>query len=92
MTTFLCKVTEEHRVNSESDAAKLIDIAKKDNRFTLLKSSTTYKTIKEKKEVVDEYWMVTLVKEFTDPKEPNCSVTVSYNVDEGYFPTTGDNE
>ena len=83
---YITKVTEEHRVNSEAEAARIIDEAKRDKRFTLLKSSTVYKTIKEKKEIIEEYWVTTLVKQFTDPKYPDCVVTVSYDVDNGNFP------
>lgn len=85
--SYLIKTTEEHRVSSEAEAAKLIEEAKNDNRFMLLKSSTTYKNIKEKKEIVEEYWICTLVKQFTDAKYPDCTVSVSYNVDNGIFPT-----
>lgn len=83
---YLCKTTEVYRVGSEGEAARLIEEAKSDRRFTLLKSSTEYKTIKEKKEIVEEYWVTTLVKQFTDPKVPDCVVTVDYDVDNGIFP------
>ena len=42
--------------------------------------------IKAKGEIVDEYWKTTLVKHFTDLKEPDCTVSVDYTVDQGYFP------
>lgn len=86
MAKYLCQTQEIYRVDSEAEAANLIEAAKKDNTFTLLKSSTEYKTIKAKGEIVDEYWKTTLVKHFTDLKEPNCTVSVDYTVDQGYFP------
>lgn len=89
---FLVKTTEVYRVSSENEAAKLIDEAKKDGRFTLLKSTTEYKTIKEKKEIVEEYWLTTLVKQFTDPKEPDCTVDIEYNYEAGAFPEPKTNE
>ena len=64
----------------------VIDDAKKDNSFTLLKSSTEYKTVKEKGEIVEEYWKTTLVKYFTDLKKPDCTVKVNYDVSGGCFP------
>lgn len=85
--SYLIKTTEEYRVSSEAEAAKLIEEAKNDNRFMLLKSSTTYKNIKEKKEIVEEYWICTLVKQFTDAKYPDCTVSVTYAVDNGFFPS-----
>lgn len=86
MAKYLCQTQEIYRVDSEAEAANLIEAAKKDNTFTLLKSSTEYKTIKAKGEIVDEYWKTTLVKHFTDLKEPDCTVSVDYTVDQGYFP------
>ena len=86
MAKYLCQTQEIYRVGSEAEAAKLIDDAKKDNSFTLLKSSTEYKTVKEKGEIVEEYWKTTLVKYFTDLKKPNCTVKVNYDVSGGCFP------
>ena len=86
MAKYLCQTQEIYRVGSEAEAANLIEATKKDNTFTLLKSSTEYKTIKAKGEIVDEYWKTTLVKHFTDLKEPDCTVSVNYTVDQGYFP------
>ena len=86
MAKYLCQTQEIYRVDSEAEAANLIEAAKKDNTFTLLKSSTEYKTIKAKGEIVDEYWKTTLVKHFTDLKKPDCTVSVDYTVDQGYFP------
>lgn len=86
MSKYLCQTQEIYRVNSEAEAARLIEEAKLDKRFTLLKSSTEYKTVKSKGEIIDEYWKTTLVKYFTDLKEPDCNVEVSYKVEDGYFP------
>ena len=86
MSKYLCQATEVYRVNSEAEAAKLIEDAKSDNRFTLLKSSTEYKTVKVKGEISDEFWKTTLVKHFTDLKDPDCTVSVDYNVG-GFFPS-----
>ena len=86
MSKFLCQTQEIYRVGSEAEAAALIEEAKLDTRFTLLKSSTEYKTIKEKKEIVEEYYKVTLVKFFTDLKEPDCQAEVDYKVELGAFP------
>jgi len=83
---YLCKVTEVYRVESENEAAKLIEEAKADKGFILLKSSTEYKTKKAKGEIIEEYWLTTLVKEFTDYKEPDRTVEVTYTIEEGAFP------
>ena len=86
MSKYLCQVQEVYRVDSEAEAAALIEEAKSDHRFTLLKSSTEYKTIKAKGEIVDEYWKTTLVKHFTELKEPDRTVEVNYHVEDGVFP------
>lgn len=88
---YLCQVQEIYRVDSEAEAAALIEEAKSDHRFTLLKSSTEYKTVKSKGEIVEEYWKTTLVKHFTDLKEPDVTVDVSYHVEKGIFPDPIDN-
>ena len=90
MSRYLCQVQEIYRVDSEAEAAKLIEEAKRDSRFTLLKSSTEYKTVKAKGEIVDEYWKTTLVKHFTDLKEPDATVEVNYTVEQGAFPDPED--
>ena len=64
MAKYLCQTQEIYRVGSEAEAAKLIDDAKKDNSFTLLKSSTEYKTVKEKGEIVEEYWKTSFFKKW----------------------------
>ena len=82
----MSQTQEIYSVSNENEAAALIEEAKSDKRFTLLKSSTEYKTVKAKGEIVDEYFKVTLVKHFTDHKEPDCSVTIEYTREEGAFP------
>lgn len=77
---YLCQTQEVYRVGSETEATRLIESAKKDNMFTLLKSSTEYKPVKAKGEIIDEYWKVTLVKHFTDIKEPDAEVDVYYTI------------
>ena len=92
MAKYLTKVSETYRVGSENEAAKLIAEAKADGRFTLLKSTTEYKTVKAKGEIVDEYWLTTLVKQFTEAKDPTCTVDVEYVYDEGVFPDPVSND
>lgn len=92
MSKYLCQVQEIYRVDSEAEAAALIEEAKSDHRFTLLKSSTEYKTVKAKGEIVDEYWKTTLVKHFTELKEPDRTVEVNYHVEEGVFPDPMEDE
>ena len=45
------------------------------------------KNRKEKKEIVDEWIQLTLNKKFCDEKEPDRTVSVDYNVEDGFFPS-----
>ena len=80
MAKYLIKTTEEHRADSEREAAELIEAAKKDDRYALAKYSSVHKERKQKGEVVDEYFIVTLVKVFDDAKEPCGEASVEYKI------------
>lgn len=80
MAKYLLKTTEEHRADSELEAAELINAAKADNRYTLSKYSSVKKERKQKGEVVDEYFIVTLVKVFDDAKDPCGEASVEYRI------------
>lgn len=80
MAKYLIKTTEEHRADSEREAAELIETAKKDGRYALAKYSSVHKERKQKGEIVDEYFIVTLVKVFDDAKEPCGEASVEYKI------------
>ena len=80
MAKHLLKVTEEHRADSELEAAELINSAKADARYVLSKYSSVHKERKAKGEIIDEYFIVTLVKVFDDPKEPCGEASVEYKI------------
>lgn len=80
MAKYLIKTTEEHRADNESEAAELINSAKADGRYILSKYSSVKKERKQKGEIVDEYYIVTLVKVFDDAKEPCGEATVEYRM------------
>ena len=80
MAKYLIKTTEEHRADTESEVTELIDTAKNDDRYILSKYSSVKKERKAKGEIIDEYYMVTLVKVFDDAKEPNGEASVEYKI------------
>ena len=80
MSKYLIKTTEEHRADSELEAAELINAAKADGRYLLAKYSSVKKERKQKGEIVDEYYIVSLVKVFDDPKEPCGEASVEYKI------------
>ena len=76
---FLLETTENYRVASENDAKQQIEEAKSGRNYILKKYTSQYKERKQKGEVVDAWYKVTLVKEFTNEKEPDRQTTISYN-------------
>jgi hypothetical protein len=80
MATYLIETTEKHRADSEVEATELIEAAKADRRYALSKYTSVYKEKKQKGEVVDEYYIVTLVKTFDDAKDPQGEAQVEYKI------------
>ena len=79
---YLIKVTEQYRCDTEEEARVLIEEAKKDSQYTVIKSSSEIKTVKSKGEIVDEYRRVMITKEFTTEREPDCQIRPEYMEDE----------
>ena len=77
MAKYLIDTTEVYRVDTEEEATNLIAEAKAD-AYGLAKYSSGHKERKAKGEVVDEWYKVTLVRHFTDEKEPDSDVRVTY--------------
>jgi hypothetical protein len=77
---YLITSVETYRVDTENEAKALIEEAKTDSHSILSKYTSEYKERKAKGEVVDEYFKVTLTRQFTDIKEPESQVTISYEV------------
>ena len=78
---YLISTTDTYRVSTVAEVEQLHEELKNDPSFTLASFSYKTKYIKEKKEIVDEYQLVTAKKIFTDEKEPSCQVTIIYEVD-----------
>ena len=77
---FLISTTEIYRVDSEAEAEQLIQDAKTDDKFDLLKYTTEKKDIKLKGEIVDTDFKVSLNKAFNELKEPLNEVDINYEV------------
>ena len=73
---YLIETTEVYRVDSEDEAKALIEDAKRTS--TLKKYNCVSKERKQKGEVVDSWYQVSLKKVFTDEKEPEFSCKVTY--------------
>ena len=81
---YLIDVTETYRVDTEEEVDRLIEEAKLDKRYELNKYSRVYREKKQKGEVVDSWYKVTLNKRIDDEKEPGRQIFISY--------TEGENE
>ena len=75
---YLIQTVETYRVDKEDEAKRMIEEAKSDNHFILKKYSSEYKEKKQKGEIIDTYYKVTLTKAFTDEKEPEFRTKISY--------------
>ena len=89
---YLVRSVETYRVESEAEAKKTIEDAKADKSYTLSKYSSEYKCTKAKGEVVDEWYRLTLTKDFNIEKEPDTYIEVKYNAEPGFFPSPVSNE
>lgn len=78
---YLTQVTEVYRVESEEEVIKMIEEAKQDNRFTLTKHASQYKERKQKGEVIDAWFKVSLTKTFNEEREPDRFVSIDYEVE-----------
>ena len=76
MSNYLISVTENYRVDTEQETITMIQEAKDSSQYTLSKYSSQYKERKQKGEVVDAYWKVSLTKVFDDEKEPCGNATI----------------
>lgn len=76
--SYLIKTTEQYRCDTETEAKNLIEEAKQSGLYTVTKSSTEIKTVKQKGEIVDEWQRVIITKEFTSEKEPDTQIEISY--------------
>ena len=81
MKEYLITTTEQYRVDSEQTAANLINEAKSNKNFALIKQHCEHKERKAKGEVIDSYYRVTLTKQFNEEKEPVVNYKISQEVD-----------
>lgn len=80
MSKYLLNVSEMYRIDTEEEVDAFINEVKNDNTYELKKYHCEYKELKSKGEVIDSWYRFSLVKVFTDEKEPERNVTVNYEV------------
>lgn len=87
MAKYLIKTVETYRTDSEAEAVELVDAAKRDPRYEVIKSTVETRTMKLKGEIVDEWKRVSITKTFAEEKEPFGSLMPDYRI-----PSTGEQE
>ena len=92
MNKYLISTCEVYRVESEAAVKQIIEEAKQERGFSLVKYVSEYKERKQKGEVVDFYYKVTLTKNFNDIKEPEAYIDIKYDRQPGYFPDAASEE
>lgn len=75
---YLVSTTEVYRVDDEASATSLIEKAKRDSMYELAKYSSVKKEKKQKGDIIDEWYQVSLTKKFNDEKDPISVVNIKY--------------
>ena len=78
---YLVKVTEQYRCDSAEEAKQLIEEAKKNSQYSVVKTSDEIKNVKSKGEIVDEWHRVLITKNFNEEKEPESYIMPMYTED-----------
>lgn len=79
MSKYLIQTIETYRADTESEADQLIAEAKESTDYELKKHNAEKKEVKQKGEIIDEYWKVNLTKIFTSEKEPTGTTSIIYD-------------
>lgn len=79
---YLINTTEVYRVDTIGEVEELQEQVKTDNRFDLASFSYKYKCQKQKGEIIDEWYQVSVKKNFNDEKDPLVNVGIQYGVEE----------
>jgi hypothetical protein len=77
---YLINTTEVFRVSTIEEVEALQEEVKTDGRYDLASFSYKYKCQKQKGEIIDEWYQVSIKKTFNDEKEPCTNVSVTYGV------------
>lgn len=80
MGKYLITTTETYRVDTEEEVQAILEEAKNDSNYTVVKYSSTYKEKKAQGDVVDSWYRLTITKAFTDEKDPDRDVQITYGV------------
>ena len=80
MSKYLTTVVETYRVDSEAEVEIMLEQAKSDNMYILVKYTSEKKERNQTGEIIDSWYKVSLYKAFNDEKDPYDIVNVRYEV------------
>lgn len=81
MSKYLAKTVETYRVSTEEEVKSVLEDFKMDSMYEVKKATYEKKEVKEKGEVVDEFWVLTVTKLFNDLKYPDRAIAIKYEGD-----------
>jgi hypothetical protein len=76
MSVHLIKTVETYRCDTETEAKDFIESQRHSGIYILEKHSSEIKSRKEKGEIVDEWYRVSVTKSFDDEKEPIKNIDI----------------
>lgn len=77
---YLVNTTEVFRVGTIEEVEALQEEVKTDGRYDLASFSYKYKCTKQKGDIIDEWYQVTIKKNFNEEKDPCTTVDITYEV------------
>lgn len=79
MGKYLIKTVETYRVATEAQVEEMIAQFKTENIYDIKSTTYSRKEVKEKGEIVDEYYLLSVTKIFNDCKSPDTEIFPIYD-------------
>ena len=76
---YLIKTKETYRIDSENEVKNYLEELRQDARFTIDSYTSKKKQTKQKGEIIDEYILFSVTKNFNIEKEPDSEIEIEYN-------------
>ena len=76
---YLIKTKETYRIDSENEVKNYLEELRQDARFTVDSYTSKKKQTKQKGEIIDEYVLFSVTKNFNIEKEPDSEIEIEYN-------------
>lgn len=76
---YLIKTKETYRIDSENEVKNYLEELRQDARFTVDSYTSKKKQTKKKGEIIDEYILFSVTKNFNIEKEPDSEIEIEYN-------------